>query len=171
MTLDRDADSPIEMTYDVLAAAGRNTTTGGEIAVAAAQVFTHRMALGAAAITDPMNADHAELLKMVPEKVTAFSEVGTIMWDRSARIVQQMAEVATREWAIAAETALSMTASADPAALAASQGRYAMTWFNRAASQVMGLTLLTMQAQHAAMAPLLRATTANARRFTFSTVR
>ena len=162
MTLDRDADSPIEMTYDVLAAAGRNTTTGGEIAVAAAQVFTHRMALGAAAITDPMNADHAEFLQMVPEKVTAFSEVGMIMWDRSASIVQQMAETATREWAIAAEAVVSMSAPADPAGLAESQSRYAMTWFNRVVSQAIGLTLLTMQAQHAAMAPLLRATTANA---------
>jgi hypothetical protein len=164
MTFSQDADTAIGMTCDVLTAANLNTTAGGEIAVAAAQVFAQRMALGAAAIADPVNADHAELLKIIPEKVTAFSEVSMILWERSARIVQHMSDVAIQEWATAVDAATTMAAPADPGALAEAQSRYAMTWVNRAATQIMGLTLLTMQAQYAAMAPVLRATTENAKR-------
>ena len=118
MTFSQDADTAIGMTCDVLTAANLNTTAGGEIAVAAAQVFAQRMALGAAAIADPVNADHAELLKIIPEKVTAFSEVSMILWERSARIVQHMSDVAIQEWATAVDAATTMAAPADPGALA-----------------------------------------------------
>jgi hypothetical protein len=48
----------------------------GEMALAAGAVIGARMGVLAGAQNDPLNADHAELGRMVTEKMRAFSEAG-----------------------------------------------------------------------------------------------
>jgi hypothetical protein len=53
----------------------------GEMTVAAGTVIGARMGVIAAAQNDPLNADHAELGRMLPEKLGAFSEAGTAVME------------------------------------------------------------------------------------------
>src|SRR3954469_4985568 len=51
-------------------------TRAGELAVAAATVIGRRSWLGLEGAADPVNADYAELARLGPEKVEAFSLAG-----------------------------------------------------------------------------------------------
>jgi hypothetical protein len=53
----------------------------GEMTAAAGLVISERVALMAAAAQDPLNADHVELGRMIPEKIAAFSKAGTVLFD------------------------------------------------------------------------------------------
>jgi hypothetical protein len=64
---------------NVVDATRQNANSGSELASAAGQIIAKRVALGVAAIIDPMRADHAELGRMVPEKIEAFSAAGIIL--------------------------------------------------------------------------------------------
>lgn len=53
----------------------------GQTVVASGEVIDKRGGLMRAAMTDPIGADHAELGRMVPEKVAAFSSAGNAVVD------------------------------------------------------------------------------------------
>src|SRR5690348_3645492 len=53
----------------------------GEMTAAAGSVISARVALMVAAAQDPLSFDYAELGRMVPEKVQAFSEAGTALFE------------------------------------------------------------------------------------------
>jgi hypothetical protein len=55
------------------------TVKATETAVATGAVMTTRLGLMGAAALDPLNADHAELGRMLPEKMLAFSQAGTAL--------------------------------------------------------------------------------------------
>jgi len=62
----------------------------GEMTTAAGAVIGTRVWMIAAAQQDPLNADHAELGRMLPEKVQAFSEAGAAVveeWSALSRDV------------------------------------------------------------------------------------
>jgi hypothetical protein len=147
-----------------IAVAGANAIAGGEMLMAAGEVIGKRMALGAAALTDPANADHDEFALMVPEKARAFSAAGSILMARSMRAAGYASSVAVAEMALAAKAGASMAACASPAALAAAQGELAWSWFGRSMSFALAMGTMAMQAQGAAMRPVRVAAMANARR-------
>ncbi len=71
--------SPFSLWFDLWSSAGKAATTGlrvAETAQASRKVLESRSRMIQAAIADPMRADHAELGRMVTEKVAAFGRAG-----------------------------------------------------------------------------------------------
>jgi hypothetical protein len=149
---------------DTMVDVGVNHGTAGELALASGEVVAKRMALGAAAMVDPLNADHAEFARMVPEKAQAFADAGTAVLQRSSDIVQQMANFAVNEMSIAMKSTMDMVACRTPAALVAVQGKFLLGWLNRSLSQSAALGAFAVRSQAAVMAPVHKTATANARR-------
>ena len=123
------------------------TLTAAETAAATGAVMTTRLGLMGAAALDPTNADHAELGRMVPEKMLAFSQAGSAL---------------TREW-----LALNRNATDHMLEL----GRAMMS--GRTAQPSDLIRLATRSVDHAAnlvdaatqaLAPVHRKATSNARR-------
>jgi hypothetical protein len=144
--------------------AGTNGRKGGELAVAAGKVIAKRVALAAAAVVDPLNADHAEFARIIPEKATAFSSAGMAWLQGSSEAAQRISAFAASELATAATAALAIAGSKTPAGAIAAQRSFATAWFARVFSQSIALGSLAIKSQGAAMAPIYRAATANARR-------
>ncbi|MDR3535528.1 MAG: hypothetical protein P4L71_03420, partial [Acetobacteraceae bacterium] len=63
-----------------------------------------------------------------------------------------------------AHATIAMAGCASPTALAQAQGRFALDWFSRAAANVLAMGMLVLNAQSAAMSPILQTVTANAER-------
>jgi hypothetical protein len=147
-----------------LRVAGTNGRKGGVLAVAAREVVAKRVALAAAAIIDPLNADHVEFARIIPEKATAFSSAGMAWLQGSSEAAQRISAFAASELAMAATAAVAIAGCKTPAGIMAAQSRFATAWFARVFSQSIALGSLAMKSQGAAMAPLYRAATANARR-------
>jgi len=149
---------------DALAAAGASSRTAGEMMLAAGEVIGKRVALGTAAMFNPAAADHAEFAKMIPEKTAAFGAAGSILTDRSLRAARYVAQAATSEMSIAAATCARLATCVDPGRMLSVQADYATGWMARAMALSLRLGAMTLQAQGAAMRPVHRAATANARR-------
>jgi hypothetical protein len=144
--------------------AGTNGRKTAELAMAAGHVVAKRMTLGAAAMIDPLNADHREFARIIPEKTTAFSQAGITWLQRSGKVAERMAGFAASEMATASEAAAAMARCRTPADIIAVQSRFATDWFARVLSQSVTLGSLALRLQGAAIVPLHRAATANARR-------
>jgi hypothetical protein len=137
---------------------------GGDLAIATGQVVAKRVALGMAAALDPLRADHVEFARIVPEKVEAFSAAGMIMLKQSDQANRQMTRFASEEVVTTARATIAMAGCSSPAALAEAQGRFALAWFERAASTFIAMGMLALNAQDAAMAPIRQTVTANVER-------
>jgi hypothetical protein len=122
--------------------------TAAELAVAAPQVIAARLAMGAAAMSNPSQAANTEALRMMSEKTQAFAEGGLAASARAAEIGAQTAAYVMAE-AVAG-------ASLTPFGAAHAAGRFYDYWA--------GMTRLGLQMQSAAMAPLHKTATANAKR-------
>lgn len=144
--------------------AGTHAHKTGELAMASGTVVARRMALGAAAMMDPFNADHGEFAKMIPEKTTAFLQSGMSWLQWSSKIAEQMASFAATEMATAAKATVEIASCSTPADSIALQSSFATAWFARAISQSITLGSLAMRSQIAAMSPVHRTAKANARR-------
>jgi hypothetical protein len=140
----------------VLSAATENAKHGGDIARAAGQVIAKRVALGIAAAFNPLQADHAEFARIIPEKVEAFSTAGM------AR--RHIIHLASDEVIATARATIEMTRCVSPAALAEVQSRFACAWFSRTASSWIALGALAMASQAATMAPIRQTVVADAER-------
>jgi hypothetical protein len=122
------------------------------------------VALGLAAVLDPMHADHVEFARMVPEKVQAFSAAGMVMVKQSGEASRQMMRLASEEVMTTACATIKMTGCCSPAAWAEAQSRFARAWFGRATSSLNTMGMLMLTAQAAAMAPIRQTVAANAER-------
>ena len=149
---------------DATRVAGTNARKSSELAVAASQVIAKRVALAAAAVIDPLNADHVEFAKIIPEKTMAFSKAGMTWFQGSGEAAERMASFAATELAITAKAAVAIASCRTSAGIIAVQSRFATAWFSRVLAQSIVLGSLAMRSQGAAMAPIYRAATANARR-------
>ena len=156
----RDAARIGDTLTDVATSHGKH----GELALASGGVVARRMALGAAAMVDPLNADHAEFALMIPEKAEAFSDAGAALAQQSGVVARQMARFAANELALGMRAALAMAACRTPADLAAAHGRFVEAWLGRALSQSIELAAMAVRSQAVVMAPVHSAATANARR-------
>jgi hypothetical protein len=150
-----------------LRVAGTNARKTATLVRATGHVVARRVTLGAAALIDPFNADHVEFAKMVPEKTRAFSAAGMTWLQRSSEVTQRMASFATSEMATAARVAVAMAQCRTSTGVFAAQRKFATAWFARALSQSITLGSMMMRSQGAAMAPVHRTATANARRLSF----
>jgi hypothetical protein len=148
----------------VLEAATRHADTSNDLAIAAGQVVAKRVALGMAAALNPLQADHAELGRIVPEKVEAFSAAGMIMLERSNEAGWEITRLASDEVMTTARAAIAIAACATPAAMAEAQGKFALAWFNRAATNFFALGMLGFGVQQAVMAPIRKTVAANTER-------
>lgn len=148
----------------VLDAAADNAASTNDLAIAAGNVIAKRVALGVAAAFDPLQADHTEFTRMVPEKVEAFSAAGMIMIEQSTQAVSEIARLATDEVVTTARATLSMADWISPVAIAQAQQRFALAWINRATTNFFNMGLLALGAQKAAMAPIQETIAANAKR-------
>ena len=144
--------------------AASTSLKGGELAVASGRVIAERAALGVAAFIDPSTADHIEFSRMVPEKMEAFLAASAALQRRSGQFVAEMVRLAGSESALALSAAGQLALCRSPADLLALQNRLALAWFGRAVSQSLALGALAAGAGGAALAPVHRAATGNARR-------
>ncbi len=156
--------SHADMMGGVLTAATQNAKHGGDMARATSQVIAKRVALGMAAAFNPVQADHAEFARIIPEKVEAFSTAGMAMLKQSGQASRQMVRLATDEVMATARATIEMTDCSGPAALAEAQSRFARAWFSRAASSFIALGALALASQAAIMAPVRQTVVANAER-------
>jgi hypothetical protein len=148
----------------VMTAASAAAERSNELALAAGQIVSKRVALGVAAALDPLAADHAEFGRMVPEKLGAFSAAGMAMLQQSGAANLRIAKMASDAAASTAHAVIDMAACRTPGALLSAQGRFAAAWLDQMASSAAAMGLLALGVQDAAMAPILETVTANAAR-------
>ena len=148
----------------VLEVATRNANSGNDLAMAAGQIIAKRVALGVAAAFNPLQADHAEFGRMVPEKMEAFSAAGRIMLQKSSQAGEQIARLTSDTIATATRATVAMAGCADPMAMAQAQGTFAFVWFEQVASNFMTMGMLALGAQEAALVPIQQAIAANTKR-------
>jgi hypothetical protein len=148
----------------VIDAATRNAGTSNDLAMASGQIVAKRMALGVAAAFNPMQADHAEFGRMMPEKMEAFSAAGAIMLEQSNQAGWALTRLASDEVMTTARATIAMAGCASPVAMAEAQGQYALDWFNRAATNFFAMGMLALGVQQAAMVPIQETVAANAER-------
>lgn len=144
--------------------AGSASAKTGEIGVAAIRVIARRVGLGFKAAMDPHTADHAEFARMVPEKTRAFSEAGLISMRSSAEIGARMCGFLAAEMVTLSQTMLAISRCTTAAGVMEIQSRFFTAWMTRAVSQSQTLGSLALRSQSAAMNPIHRTVTGNARR-------
>jgi O-methyltransferase involved in polyketide biosynthesis len=153
-------DGPMRMTDQndglgaVIAAATLTASRTGELARSSGEVVARRVALGVAGALNPGTADHAEFARMVPEKLEAFTAMGTILRKQSDLVGRELTRLAADELEATARATLAFAGCMTPAALGAAQHGFVVAWFERAAANLVALGMLTLNAQEAAMAPL-----------------
>ncbi len=148
----------------VMDAATRNAGTSNDLAMASGQIVARRMALGVAAAFNPMQADHAEFGRMMPEKMEAFSAAGRVMLEQSNQAGWAITRLASDEMMTTARASIAIAGCASPVAIAEAQGRFALDWFNRAASNFFAMGMLALGVQQAAMVPIQQTVAANTER-------
>jgi O-methyltransferase involved in polyketide biosynthesis len=148
----------------VMTAATRNASSGNDLALAAGQIIAKRVALGVAAAFDPLQADHAEFGRMMPEKLEAFSAAGRIMLEQTNQAGWEITRLASDEVMTTARATLSIATCANPMAMAAAQSQFAMAWLGRAATNFFAVGMLALNVQQAAMAPIQQTIAANTER-------
>lgn len=148
----------------VMEAATRHAGASNDIAMAAGEIVAKRIALGMAAAFNPMQADHAEFGRMMPEKVEAFSAAGKIMMEQTNQAGWAITQLASDEVMTAARATIDMATCANPLAMAEAQGQFALAWFNRAATNFFALGILALGVQSAALVPIQETIAANTQR-------
>jgi hypothetical protein len=164
MTSTHDSVSRTDTTDGMLAMATRNASGGNDLAKAMTKIISKRVALGLAAVLDPVHADHVELARMVPEKIEAFSAAGMVMLNQSGEASRQMMRLASQEVMTTASATIEMTGCSSPLAWAEAQSRFAHAWLSRATSSLNTMGMLMLTAHTAAMAPIHQTVVANAER-------
>jgi Phasin protein len=150
--------------YDMFAEATRSAGRSNDLAIAAGQILTQRVALGMKGALNPWQADHAEFARMVPEKVEAFSAAGMVMLKQSNQANQQLARVVSDEVMTTARATLGMIGCTSPAAFLEAQGKFARAWFDRATSNCIAIGMMTLNAQDAVIAPIRQTVAVNVER-------
>jgi hypothetical protein len=156
--------SHADTTDGMLAMARQNASRGNDLAKATTKIIAKRIALGLAAVLDPVHADHVEFARMVPEKIEAFSAAGMVILNQSGEASRQMMRLASEEVMTTACATIEMTGYSSPLAWAGAQSRFARAWLRRATSSLNTMGMLMLTAQAAAMAPIRQTVDANAER-------
>jgi len=127
------------------------TVKAGETISAAGAVIAARFGIMSAALRDPLNADHAELGRMLPEKMRAFAESG-------AAVIEEWWALNRDVWAYARYLARATTTGRAPSASAV------LEFVERTSAHGARLASSAIDAATVALAPLHQKATSNARR-------
>lgn len=159
-------DDPIEAGTigDMFSEATRIAGRGNDLVITAGQIVAQRIALGMKGALNPLQADHDEFARMVPEKVEAFSAAGMIMLEKSNQAAQRVMRFASAEVLASTRATLGVVSSGKPTSMMEAQGEFGRAWFGRAASNFITIGMLMLNAQDAAMAPIRQTVAANAER-------
>ena len=149
-----------------LAVASTNLAKGAELAGASSRAVSKRAELGVAAIANPLQAEHRELERIIPEKTKAFSASNAVLIRGLGEMAEQAASFVINEMAIATRMTSELALCRTPAAVLGLQSRLAMEWYGRIFSQYIELAALAVRSQGAVVSPVHRAATDNARRLT-----
>jgi hypothetical protein len=160
MTQPEDA----ETINHVINAATRRAERHGDLVANAGQIVARRVALGVAAVVDPLRADHAEFGRMLPEKVEAFAASGMALLGQSSDAGFEITRRASDEIMAAASATLDMATCSNPMALAEAQGKFALSLLDRAAANMIAMSMLALRAHDAAMEPIRETVEANVER-------
>jgi hypothetical protein len=148
----------------VLNAASRTASSSSDLAIASGQIIARRFALGMAAAFDPLQADHAEFGRMMPEKMEAFLAAGVIMLQQTKQAGEQIVRFASDAMITATEATLAMAGCTSSAAMVETQGNFVLASLNSAASNFFAVGITALGAHEAAMAPIRKTVAANAER-------
>jgi hypothetical protein len=154
--------------FSRLAAAGADLTDTalklGESAVAAGAVISHRVALGAEAMGDPLRADHGEFARMGLEKLAAFTAASQAVVGECHTIQHEVMKFTAGQTASAFRAALEMATAFSPGAALAAQKRWAADSLARANAHAAKLVELSAGMTGMALAPVHATVTRNAAR-------
>jgi phasin protein len=139
-------------------------TVASELAVAAGVVIGHRVALGAAALQEPLTADAAEFARMGPEKLDAFGEAGSALFAAFWAIGEEINEFLETQTRATTQLAFELGLTPTPVHAISAQARYLMETLDRAGARGASMAACAVGAGSAALRPLHRRATANARR-------
>jgi hypothetical protein len=161
-TLDKLAHSMAE------AGAGLTATarTVSETVTAASTVIGHRIALGARAVADPFNADHAEFSRMTTEKLEALSGVSAAMLAELRDLHREVATFAAQQTTGAARAVFALGSAQTGATILETQRRFLMESWARGAAHALELAARGAGLSAQVLAPVHETATANARRLT-----
>ena len=146
------------------ALAGTAARRATQLAVDSSEVIAARFALAATALANPTQADGTEFRRMVSEKVTAFAAASQIMTARCATLGIELARLGAIEAQEARRGFADLALAGSPQSAWAAQARLVGGFWGRAWGNAALLTQLGLRAQAAALAPVQRAASANARR-------
>ncbi len=144
--------------------AGTAARRANRLASDSGDVIAARMALAATAMANPAGADGAEFHRMVSEKVTAFSAASQVMAGQCAKVGLELARLGAVEAAEARRGFADLALAGSPGAAFAAQARLVGGFWGRAWANAALLAQLGLRAQNAALAPVHRAASSNARR-------
>ena len=147
-----------------LVRARKNARQGAQLATAAGRVIASRTMKVAAGIANPAQMDHAELARMVPEKVGAFYASGAALAEHASRTATQLGTIAAEEWAALGRNFLTIANSRSPLKFAAANNASCVAALQRATSASVALAAAMLAAQHAVTAPIWDVVKANASR-------
>jgi hypothetical protein len=136
----------------------------GETYVAAGAVIGHRTVLGAAALTDPLHADHAEFALMSSEKIAAFTSAGQALLDDVETIGRETANFWVSQAVAGLRATLGMAFARSAASALAAQQRWVTETALRTQNYATRVTSLGAGLSGSALAPVHAAATGNARR-------
>ena len=158
--LTRSHADPFSTAMRAMATAMRSHETAG----GAAGVIAARTGMATAALGAPNAANDAEMSRMVSEKTTAFAASGAAAAAGSSRMAETSARFAMEEAVNAARAFTSMAACRSPQDLFALQARLTMDLFSRGMAHGNGMASQASHMGEAALAPVHKTVTANARR-------
>lgn len=164
MTKRASPSVPVRRLAQSAALAGTAARRATRLATNSGDVIAARMALAATAMANPASADGAEFHRMVAEKVTAFSAASQIMAGRCAAVGLELARLGAVEAAETRRGFADLALAGSPAAALAAQARLVGGFWGRAWANAALLAQLGLRAQNAALAPVHRAASSNARR-------
>lgn len=115
-------------------------------------------------MVNPANADYRERARILPEKSEAVAAAGATLLQRSGQVAQQVVTFAVAEMTAASDATWRVATCSSPAELAIAQRDVGLAWIARMLSQSITLGTMAMCSQYTALAPFLRAATADADR-------
>jgi len=138
-----------------------------ETVTAAGTVIGHRVALGAQAVTDPLNADHhAEFSLMTTEKVAAFSDASNAMLDELHDINREVMSYLAQQTVGTARAVFDLGSATTPAAMFDVHRRFLFESWARGSAHAFKLAALGSGVSAQVLAPVHSTATANAKRLT-----
>jgi hypothetical protein len=160
-------NKPYDAAARAWSAAAQNASSlfrAGELALAAATVIGARSQLGLAGAADPARADYAELARIAPEKIDAFSRSGAAVVGQVWEMQREVGTLMLRQAEAGLNLALAFWQLPLPHHAAQLQADFVAGTVDRTAHSADRIAHRASRLHDTAMRPIHRRATANARR-------